>query len=1167
MRLKRLDLKAFGPFTNRTLEFESKAPGLHIIFGPNEAGKSSSLRALKALLYGFHQQSPDSFLHSYGQLLVGGCLENSVGQELTFQRRKRRINDIIDAEGNPLDQSILAPFLHGVEPEIFESLYGIDHEILVRGGEDILAQKGEVGQALFAAGAGISSLREVIDQLEKEAAELFKSAGQLPEINKAVKRYKELQKEAKAASLSSKDWQDLQSALKSAGEERNVLEKERDDCNKELRRLERLEQAIPVLGALKNLQEQLDAFGDVVLLPSDFSGRHQQVTQEIREKKLQLDRDSVHLKQLEKKKHAISFNKELFSQAERVDDFHQRLGEYRKGQKDRPERNGMRISLRKDAALFLKQVRQDLPLEKVETLWPALSKKRTAQTLSGQYEAINQQLTLARKQKKAAEQELQKVKERLTAIPAPEDDERLLQAVKLAQKSGEIDAPLEKSRSEVEQDQKECRAELKRIGLWSGELASFKELALPLFETVKKFEKKYNDLAEERRGLEKERKAAEQELQNATAEVRKMVYAGEVPSEEELIRTRERRERGWQLLCRQWLEQEDVAKESLAFAPEQPLPEAYEASVSQADLVADRLRREAERVANAAALRSQIEKQKEILKQNDKLREQLDEQAEKLEDEWYAIWTPVNIIPLSPREMGNWLTEIDKLRFRLRDLFKKELQIELDLKNRQLLRQAVLKELKEMGVVQVPESDELASVLVLAESVLDRIAEQRSILEKLKERQEQAQTNFARASEDYTTAQEALASWQEEWRKALSVLGLKNELSTLEAADCFDALQSCFDKLKEADDLQKRINGIDRDAEKLEMEVRALLEKVAPDMLPLPVVQAILQLRTMLGQAQKDGALLDKLSEEHDALQAEMSTTELALQSANEQMDELLRIAQCERPEELPPLIDRFIEYQRLREKSSDTTATLVKIGGGVVIEELAKQAAEVNADELPGRIDSLKREVDSRVHPEINRISQVIGEITNKLAAMDGSAKAAEAAERMEQELARIRRLAERYARVKLASKILQQEIERYREEHQDPVLKIASRYFADLTLGSFKGLKTDVDDKGEPILVGIRPADVWVTVDGMSDGTRDQLYLALRLATLEWRLTKSEPMPFIVDDILVNFDDERSKATLKALAHLAEKNQVILFTHHLQIVNAARKLNTAGAIHIHEI
>ncbi len=185
----------------------------------------------------------------------------------------------------------------------------------------------------------------------------------------------------------------------------------------------------------------------------------------------------------------------------------------------------------------------------------------------------------------------------------------------------------------------------------------------------------------------------------------------------------------------------------------------------------------------------------------------------------------------------------------------------------------------------------------------------------------------------------------------------------------------------------------------------------------------------------------------------------------------------------------------------------------------------------------------------------------------MDGSAKAAEASEKMEQELARIRRLADRYTRVKLSSKILQLEIERYREKHQDPVLQIASRYFADLTLNSFAGLKADVDDKGGPVLVGVRTDGKWTAVNGMSDGTRDQLFLALRLATLEWRLETSEPMPFIVDDILINFDDERSNATLNVLAKLAEKNQVILFTHHRQVVEAASHIEGNRSVHIHNL
>ena len=185
----------------------------------------------------------------------------------------------------------------------------------------------------------------------------------------------------------------------------------------------------------------------------------------------------------------------------------------------------------------------------------------------------------------------------------------------------------------------------------------------------------------------------------------------------------------------------------------------------------------------------------------------------------------------------------------------------------------------------------------------------------------------------------------------------------------------------------------------------------------------------------------------------------------------------------------------------------------------------------------------------------------------MDGSAKAAGIAEEMERELARIRRLSERYTLVKLASKILSLEIERYREENQDPVLIIASRYFNEMTLGSFSGLRTDIDDKGAPVLIGMRPGDIRVPVTGMSSGTRDQLFLALRLATLEYRLKSHEPMPFIVDDILINFDDRRSRATLQALAKLSAKNQVILFTHHQQIVDETRNIEDKDSVVVHSL
>ena len=87
------------------------------------------------------------------------------------------------------------------------------------------------------------------------------------------------------------------------------------------------------------------------------------------------------------------------------------------------------------------------------------------------------------------------------------------------------------------------------------------------------------------------------------------------------------------------------------------------------------------------------------------------------------------------------------------------------------------------------------------------------------------------------------------------------------------------------------------------------------------------------------------------------------------------------------------------------------------------------------------------------------------------------------------------------------------------------------------------------------------------MSSGTRDQLYLALRLASLEKYMENAEPMPFIVDDILVDFDDRRSQAALQALAALAEKSQVILFTHHSRVVEQARTLQNSAHVQVHKL
>lgn len=92
-------------------------------------------------------------------------------------------------------------------------------------------------------------------------------------------------------------------------------------------------------------------------------------------------------------------------------------------------------------------------------------------------------------------------------------------------------------------------------------------------------------------------------------------------------------------------------------------------------------------------------------------------------------------------------------------------------------------------------------------------------------------------------------------------------------------------------------------------------------------------------------------------------------------------------------------------------------------------------------------------------------------------------------------------------------------------------------------------------------------VPVDLMSNGTRDQLFLAFRIAGVEQYCERAEPLPFIADDILVHFDDDRSAAALELLAELGLKTQVLLFTHHSSVRSIAQDLARKGRASIYEL
>ncbi|MFO7750109.1 MAG: AAA family ATPase [Desulfobacteraceae bacterium] len=1169
MRIKRLELNRFGPFNGQVLEFDRDRPDLHIILGANEAGKSSTLRALKAWLYGFPERTRDNFIHSNDQLLVSGVVQDQK-KELFFARRKKRKHDLLDAHGNPMDPGKLKKLLQGIDHALFERLFGLDHGALVQGGTSILQEKGSAGTALFSAGTGIASLRQILSDLKSKSDGIYKNKASKPALNAALRSYNDLKSEISRLSLSSNEWKTHDRALNQALKKLESEQKKRRELSSEYNRLKRMQQALPSLGSRQELKRKLSEFKAVPSLPQNFAKQRAENQEKLRTARQTLAEARTRLQDLQQKAASISLNTELLDQSETIKALYQRLGEYRKGNKDLPVLDGKRVQEKTTAGNILAKIRADLDPDKAGQLRPLLGRRRGINDIGSRLPLLEQSLQTCRQKLQKLELEREKRERELTVLNsefvhqgnarAADDLNQLKQAVDQAVRLGDIDTDLEDLVQRHESNISKFDAQTRQMGLWYGSALELLRLTLPLEESVTGFALRYKELAEKKREIEKEEKRLDKERKKRSKALTALEKSGEIPTEAELLALRNLRDQGWSLLKQKWVQGLEISAEADRYDPGLPLVEAYEQNVLQADNLADRLRREGKRVHEYAGITADLEVLKQESRELEGEKNFLEQSRNQLEKEWQRLWQNSGIAPLAPAEMSAWMSKIAQLRLQAGHIEEQKQEIE-NSRSKRLKAFENLKQTLSPFKVAPPDRKELGPPLKCAREVQELIEQNRKKRQTLEEKINTLAEEKNKTRVELEEAQTFHDRERQKWQEVLGELGLSGHETAGGVADFFEQLQACLDHLDRAGEFSKRMKGIRRDAQQFENEVSSLLQRVAPESAALPVDQALESVSALLSRTREDDVTLKTYQEGIAGAEKEIHKAEADMHSAHNELNQLCRRAGCEKQEELEDVEQRWEKKQDLNGRIREEEERLLQLAEGHSIADLQDQADQLDADGLPIRLEELEAELEG-VNQNISELDQRVGEERTELQRMDGGALAAQKAEEAEEKLAEIRRLTDEYTLLRVSAKALENEIERFRRENQNPILNLAGDYFARLTLNSFQGMRTDIDDRGEPSIVGLRNEEERVTVDGLSSGTRDQLFMALRLASLEYRLEKNRPMPFIVDDVLINFDESRSEATLKALAGFGEKNQVLLFTHHSQIAQLAES-KTQAKVH----
>jgi len=146
----------------------------------------------------------------------------------------------------------------------------------------------------------------------------------------------------------------------------------------------------------------------------------------------------------------------------------------------------------------------------------------------------------------------------------------------------------------------------------------------------------------------------------------------------------------------------------------------------------------------------------------------------------------------------------------------------------------------------------------------------------------------------------------------------------------------------------------------------------------------------------------------------------------------------------------------------------------------------------------------------------------------------------------ARLLELAHEYRVVVTARTLISATLTRYVRERQPAVLAGGSKAFAAMTHGRYQRIDLDEESSDLESVVVVDRDGGRLTPEQLSTGTQQQLYLALRLALVDEFSRRTEPLPLIMDDCLVNFDPERRAAVAELLAARFADGQCLLFTCH---------------------